>query len=291
MNKEDEVLCAEAIELLPWLLNGTLEAGEAQRVRAHLDSCRSCRNELGETRWAAAVFAAHASAEALVALAWDQPAEGVDLDLVRRHVKNCTACAEELALVRESRGLETSAVPHRLTRPVPFIARYGSLAAALIVAFGSGVLWRSQPRETGPSVSEIERRRLAGRVGELEQEVDRLRQEAAAPEPNVPVVEVLPDSAVQRSPTSAETRLVLPRGARFVALVLSSDRAAGPVSVELRDAAGETAWKGSDLTPGPLGGYTLGLPAALLAEGKYTVVLRPARGKPETYSIVVAYAP
>lgn len=297
MNKEGEVLCQEAIELLPWLLNGTLEASEAQRVRAHLDSCRSCPNDLGETRWAAAVFGSHVPAEALVSLAWDRPAEGVDLDLARRHIKSCDACAEELSLVRESRGLENLVDLRRPTRPVPLAVRYGSLAAALVVGFGAGAIslrvldHRSAEKQAEP---------LTGRVGELEEQVRRLRDAESglqgevrrleAPEPNLPIIEVLPDSSMARSSTSPETRLVIPKGSRLVALVLGSERAAVvAATVELRNSRGEVRWTGANLQPSRLGGYTLGLPTSLLAEGRYALVLRPARGAPETYSIRVEH--
>jgi len=36
----------EAIELLPWLLNGTLDAGEHKLVAEHADHCVICRREL-----------------------------------------------------------------------------------------------------------------------------------------------------------------------------------------------------------------------------------------------------
>jgi hypothetical protein len=294
MNKEGEVLCQEAIELLPWLLNGTLEAEEAQRVRAHLEGCRSCRNELGETRWAAAVFGTHVSSEALVALAWDRPAEGVDLDLGRRHVKSCAACAEELALVRESRRLESVAEMRPVARPVPFALRYGSLAAALLVGFGAGAL---SLRLMADRSAEERAQRLTGRIGELEGEVQRLRDSESglqgevrrleSPEPNLPIVEVLPDSAIARSARTPETRVVVPKGTRLVALVLGSERVSSPARAELRNAAGEVVWTGNDLRPSRLGGYTLGLPVTLLPDGQYTLVLRPARGAPETYSIRV----
>jgi hypothetical protein len=103
------------VERLPWLLRRALEAGEAARVREHLRACASCRLELDETRWALEFFAAHASAEALVALAWDAPAADVDLDLARRHVAGCEACAGELSLARQSRADSRRPAPVRVT--------------------------------------------------------------------------------------------------------------------------------------------------------------------------------
>ena len=51
--------CDQAIELLPWHLNGTLEAGETAEVRQHLETCERCRAALAETRQAWSVFAQH----------------------------------------------------------------------------------------------------------------------------------------------------------------------------------------------------------------------------------------
>ena len=51
--------CDQAIELLPWLLNGTLEAGERDEVRRHLETCERCREALTETRVAGSIFGQH----------------------------------------------------------------------------------------------------------------------------------------------------------------------------------------------------------------------------------------
>jgi hypothetical protein len=40
----------EVQELLPWFVNGTLEADEAERVEAHLAGCAECRGELAAER-------------------------------------------------------------------------------------------------------------------------------------------------------------------------------------------------------------------------------------------------
>jgi len=40
----------EAARLLPWLANGTLDAGERERVERHVRTCVTCRAELAEQR-------------------------------------------------------------------------------------------------------------------------------------------------------------------------------------------------------------------------------------------------
>jgi hypothetical protein len=326
MSKESAVTCEEVVERLPWLLNGTLEAEEAERMRAHLGTCAACRRELGETRWAAAVFGAHVVTDTLIALAWDKPSNGVDLDLARRHVQGCDACSNELAMVRESRALESAPADVLPFRPAPAPARqplalrYGSLAAALIMGFGAGFVARhvstdsvgttgtaltpaptpATPTPVTPSSDDLDR--LAGRVKTLERELEQARR-TDEPQVNLPIVEVLPASAVKRGggPDGFEgglgvhrkpagTRIVVPAGARLVAMVLSGEKVTGPATVDIRRADGQIVWSGGELKPGPLGGYTLGVPTSLLADGDYEVVLRPQAGAPETYPIHVQHA-
>jgi hypothetical protein len=340
------VSCQEVSERLPWLLNGSLEADEQQRVRRHLESCPACRRELGETRWAAAVFGAHLPPAVLVDLAWDRSPATFDPDLARRHLESCPACAEELALVRESRKAEAETEGSKTTAPAlrvvprrPLVVRYAGLAASLTVAFGAGVLWRGSqrtiepspgpvpspgpsrspgPGETpGPGAGDPERRRLEGRVAELEGEVKRLQSGGAAletelrdlregraalerqvqqldtPQPNLPVVELFPGGQNPRSAGAAPLEVVIPPGAAFVALLLNAERPSPqPALVEIRDEKGTLVWSGRGLEPSPLGGYTLGVPASLLRTGRYTIGLRArADGPAETYPIQVRRGP
>jgi anti-sigma factor RsiW len=98
--------CDEAIEFLPWLLNGTLEARERDEVRQHLATCERCRAALNDTREAWTVFSQHLSSETLVALAYGEPPEGMEAAVAERHLASCPECAAELELARTSRGLE-----------------------------------------------------------------------------------------------------------------------------------------------------------------------------------------
>jgi anti-sigma factor RsiW len=98
--------CDQAIELLPWYLNSTLEAGEREEVRQHVAACERCRQALAETRQAWTVFDQHISSQDLVALAWGQPPSGIDPAAAEEHLSSCADCAAELELARMSRRLE-----------------------------------------------------------------------------------------------------------------------------------------------------------------------------------------
>ena len=98
--------CDEAIEYLPWLLNGSLEAGESGEVRRHLATCEHCRAALNDTREAWTIFSQHLPSEALVALAYGETPAGTDPALAERHLAACPECAAELELARTSRHLE-----------------------------------------------------------------------------------------------------------------------------------------------------------------------------------------
>jgi putative zinc finger protein len=98
--------CNQAIELLPWLLNGTLEAGESDELRRHLETCESCRQALQETRDGWKIFSQHLPAEALVSLAYGERPVAVGSPLAERHLASCPQCAADLELAKMSRRLE-----------------------------------------------------------------------------------------------------------------------------------------------------------------------------------------
>lgn len=98
--------CDQAIELLPWLLNGTLEGEDRKEVQRHLETCERCRKALAETREAWSLFTQHLSSQDLVALAWGGPPLVVDSQTAEEHLASCPQCAAELELAGMSRRLE-----------------------------------------------------------------------------------------------------------------------------------------------------------------------------------------
>lgn len=97
--------CENAMELLPWLANGSLSDNERQALDEHLSRCPSCQQELEETRIAAQIYAAHPAADALYDFAAGSGVAAPARELIETHVAACAACAEELAMIRDSQGL------------------------------------------------------------------------------------------------------------------------------------------------------------------------------------------
>jgi anti-sigma factor RsiW len=134
--------CQEAIERLPWWLNGSLESVERREVEEHLQGCTPCREALAETRLAWEIYAQHIPSETLVAFAYDDRPEGFDPVLLERHLTECPQCAAELEMVRSSRLLgehdEIAVMPQRGAAPLQRPARVrGWQAAALAASFTS----------------------------------------------------------------------------------------------------------------------------------------------------------
>ncbi len=147
-----------ARELLPWLLNGTLEEPERSELLAALRGDEELRRELAETREAGQVFAQHVPAGELVAHAFGAPT-ALAAARIDAHLALCERCAEEVALVRESRSLseEPDAPERRQPGVLPFRrpaaapagtgrSRRFALAASLAAMVGFGgwlATWQS----------------------------------------------------------------------------------------------------------------------------------------------------
>jgi hypothetical protein len=137
--------CDQSIELLPWLLNGTLEAEELAEVRRHLATCDRCREALAETQRAGALFSQHIPGPDLVSLAWGERPSGIDPALAESHLASCPQCAAELELVRMSRRLEEednvavfpAARPRTGAAEAPRTWRAWAVAASLLALVAS----------------------------------------------------------------------------------------------------------------------------------------------------------
>jgi hypothetical protein len=190
--------CEQATELLPWHLNGSLDAEEARQVAEHLATCADCRKALAETRLAWQIFDQHLPAETLVALAWGEMSAGlagIDPELAEEHLRVCPQCAADLELARTSRALEQEdgvalLTPRRQQQEAPVSRRVRSgwrsaaLAAGLagVVAAGGWFqsadhahdlearLARPATSATVPSSTGTDRERLAALAAQLKQQ-------------------------------------------------------------------------------------------------------------------------
>jgi anti-sigma factor RsiW len=151
------------LELLPWLVNGTLEGDERREVEAHLASCPECRSELAATRRAFEVYAAHLPAAALTAYVADPGAPSWEVDgrplergLVEAHLAACAACRDEVEMLRAGlAAVDVDGAAAPASRSVlPFAPRRSpaprrtapawlpaALAASLLLAVLSGGGW------------------------------------------------------------------------------------------------------------------------------------------------------
>jgi anti-sigma factor RsiW len=149
--------CDQTSEYLPWLLNGTLGAGERRAAEEHLRSCAACRQALADTRFAWEVFDQHLPSEQLVAYAWGDP--GVDREEVEHHLGSCPRCAAELELVGISRRLQGAndeddeddekvplLVPAARRRPAPARIWRSSAIAASLVGLIAATGWMESSR-------------------------------------------------------------------------------------------------------------------------------------------------
>lgn len=180
--------CKNVIELLPWLLNGSLEPEERQAVEEHLETCEACRRELAATREAAALYAAHPEPEALVSFAVGETPPGVSAQVVEAHVAHCPECAHELAMIRDSRArsLGSPAAADEAgggkVLPGPWtVGRWRALglAAGLAAAVASmGWLWAALAPDPARERLAAERATLAQELADARRELARLADAA-----------------------------------------------------------------------------------------------------------------
>lgn len=150
--------CERAAELIPWFLNETLDEAERREVLEHVGACAACRRALDEARFAASAADAHLSSAALVALAFGEPAPGLDPALVEEHLAACPRCAADLELARTSRALadEEVALFSRRVAAAPEVRRTGGWRAAAIAAGLAAVVCASGWLLTQQQVGRLE---------------------------------------------------------------------------------------------------------------------------------------
>jgi hypothetical protein len=139
---------SELHQLLPWYVNGTLDAEERASFEAHLPECRACRDEMSvieelrkelrNPEWD--LLADHPSPERLAAVSFD----GADDAATRRHLALCPTCAVETRWLKGE--TPCGRAPRAPRRHLPRWALPASLAAAVsAVVVAAGVLMLARP--------------------------------------------------------------------------------------------------------------------------------------------------
>jgi hypothetical protein len=270
-------------------VGGGLPAEDAADVRAHLEGCAACRAALAETRRAAEVFDAHLTSGTLAALAWDESPGEVPEDVARRHLAACPDCAEELALLQQSRDLERAPELPRAAAPKAppaWMTWAAPLAAGVVIGLGLGMFRGpgAPPPASPDPLTSAELVRLRGDNAALRTQL----QEAQAPEVNLPVAELFAADTSRGPGRSGDNEIVIPAGTRTVALLLAADVAGSrEADIELRGRDGALLWSGSGLRPGAHGSYSVALPASLLGEGSSSVVLKPRGAREVRFALRV----
>lgn len=241
--------CETAIELLPWLLNGTLEASERDAVRLHLKDCEPCRWALAQTGEAWAVFDQHLPSAALVALAYGEAAPNLAAEWVEQHLATCARCAADLELARTSRRLEeeenllpfVAPAQKRTATPAGADRTYrrmqlSALAAGLlgVVALGGWLSTAQLAHSRGEALRKAEST-IAGGAGAAAQQsgAQALSPEAQGTlQPEETLRGAAPAApAAQSFPAGAAIELTLPAKPH-----LRDELARATFSVEVRDA-------------------------------------------------------
>jgi anti-sigma factor RsiW len=292
--------CDQAIEFLPWLLNGTLEATERDEVRRHLATCERCRAALNDTRDAWTIFAQHLPGDALVALAYGEIPADVDPAVAERHLATCPECAAELELARMSHRLEEderiATFPAKTVRDTGREYRTwrgGALAAGLagLIAFGG---WFHAAQRSG-LVSELEARNQAiqQQQAKLETEIKGIRSsmsQLTRPRLNTLAPEFHSD--VVRGQNGAS----IPANQIATPLLYADPAVPSPErAIAILDESGLPVWQDTGLrrtseSSGPQY-FTITLLPGFLKPGQYTIQLysneNGQRVKRESYKIRV----
>lgn len=244
--------CEHTTLLLPWFLNGSLDAEERRRVVEHLASCELCRQERANTELAGTIFAQHLPEQTLVDHGFGRTIIGLETATLEEHLAICPRCSAELELVRETawraRGEGTEILPFTPRRPpVPRVLpapvwRWAALAAGLTLVMGGLGGWREveqmrtawQQREAqlvaGLEQATTEKARLAEASERERQKLAQLGEKVAAleaPQPNVGVVDLYPIDTVLRGEPRPEP-VEISAGSGVLTLLLQAPDTAYP---------------------------------------------------------------
>lgn len=293
-------------ELLPWLLNGSLEEEERVELRAHLAACSRCRQQLEESAAVWVMHAAHPPTSLLVDWAEGRPLAASERRLVAEHLESCESCRRQAELAAEvlavdlDDGNEGEATP-RATRRASWRQVVLAAAALLVAVLAGSLLWQ-QRAVTRRAVEldeantalrqelETERRRGEARGEEVRGLEDRLAI-LEAPRVGLAWTELRPTPDRMRGGDAPPERVEVDAAARGLVLVLARENQTryDRLRLKVMGPGGETLWQADDLPQSSTKEVVLELAAPLLADGILTLRLegeREDRWRPvETYRL------
>ncbi len=282
--------CTEAIERLPWLLNGSLGDAERVTVLDHLRACSSCRAELAAVREAWTLFNAHPPSRDLVAFALGDRVESAR-DL-KAHVEGCSICTEDVDLVRANGKIETLAWPRTTDSPTMWRRSFFAAAAVAMVTIAVSLFaWTSikgptsDPGRIADLNAQIERLRnvtthleterteLLQKIGNGERLLGELKDQLGSlkgPSLNIPVLELFPTDFLTRG---VPQDTVVDRSNDAVALILATgiDKDFEELRVTVAGPDGSVVHTETGLVLHPSNDFTLLLPVASLPGGRLTL--------------------
>lgn len=134
--------CPKSIELLPWLLNGSLEEAQRDELLAHLAGCRACGAELDEAAIVWELATLHVPSRDLAAWAHGLPPLIWSREQLERHLAVCSSCRRELndvgAAVRGRHELLPESVHSRVVPMAAWRRRRAVRRTALPLAAALG---------------------------------------------------------------------------------------------------------------------------------------------------------
>ncbi|MCP3962463.1 MAG: hypothetical protein GY719_31865 [bacterium] len=145
--------CPQAVELLPWLLNGTLESEEREELLGHLESCDGCRRELDEAAVAWQLLNRHVPSLAIAEYAHGLEPSDLSRERLEKHLALCPSCRQEIEFATPDQVVDLDAAriersiaarrPDHLRRTIRGVA--AGVAASITLALVSGAIildWR-----------------------------------------------------------------------------------------------------------------------------------------------------
>jgi anti-sigma factor RsiW len=289
--------CDQAIELLPWLVNGTLEAEDRNEVRQHLRTCERCRTALADTLETLRLFDQHLPAQALVSLAWGEMPADVDPALAELHLASCPQCAAEMELTRTSRRLEED--DRIAVFPLKRAPRQGesrtwrtaAIAAGLagVVALSGWIHSAQQLQPLEAKNQQIRQEQAALVVQQKENQAELARIAALAkgePQLNTWADDVFPQDVMRG--TEEQEEIVIPADVAATPILEASAEVTDPLrKIEIVDQAGKVRFS----KDGPRrhledSSFTMTFLPGFLERGRYTIRLYTPDGTPrENYQI------